>query len=520
MKKLLSLLLTLVLLIGLIPTASAASSQAQQAAEALYELGLFRGNGTLPDGSPNFALDQTPTRNQAVIMLVRLLGKEEEALAGNWDIPFTDVSKTSAAYPHIGYAYANGLTNGTSATTFGGGNPIRANQYITFVLRALGYESGKDFEVGTAWEFSDELGFTDGEYNAANAGAFLRGDVAKISKNALPVFLKNSDTRLIQRLVTDGAVSGTVATGYGFDAYGWLNDVHYLYDIRTFTLYAFMNYTGFDDNNGRKITGVRKQVLEDLHAMNLSISDPDYYSQKGVRDNRYEMALNCMGAAPNFSYVSTKNVDSKLRDLPEKLSEFYAAANIPALYEKYRPQYEEILDGYRAVGTNIVQMLSYFRLDETVSGEEFGIEVNLLNAFQRGSGLGTTDDHLGYSVIRTGPSNEINTLNICHEYAHGFVGDILDSLSSDMNALSHYYDPIVEKNGPYNTWVAVVNESFVRAFSTYFTEGYTRSLAIDEDERGFVMTSYIYDRIPEFETFDGDLKAFMQMLLSEYPSHQ
>ena len=51
-------------------------------------------------------------------MLVRLLGKEEEALAGNWDLPFTDVSKTSAAYPYIGYAYANGLTNGTSATTF------------------------------------------------------------------------------------------------------------------------------------------------------------------------------------------------------------------------------------------------------------------------------------------------------------------------------------------------------------------------------------------------------------------
>ncbi|MBR2481765.1 MAG: S-layer homology domain-containing protein, partial [Oscillospiraceae bacterium] len=212
MKKLFSLLLTLVLLCSLIPAASAASPEAQQAAEALYELGLFRGNGTLPDGSPNFALDQTPTRNQAVIMLVRLLGKEEEALAGTWDIPFTDVSKASAAYPYIGYAYANKLTNGTSATTFGGGNPIRANQYITFVLRAMGYESGKDFAVSTAWEFSDSLGITKGEYNAANAGSFLRSGIAEVSYGALSAKVSGTETTLLEKLKADGAVPETAVT--------------------------------------------------------------------------------------------------------------------------------------------------------------------------------------------------------------------------------------------------------------------------------------------------------------------
>ena len=40
------------------------------------------GTGTGADGAPVYELDRAPTRNEAVTMLVRLLGKEEEALDG------------------------------------------------------------------------------------------------------------------------------------------------------------------------------------------------------------------------------------------------------------------------------------------------------------------------------------------------------------------------------------------------------------------------------------------------------
>ena len=202
MKKLISLLLILTMLLCMAPAASAADAEATQAAETLYTLGLFRGTGTNADGTPIFDLDKTPTRNQAIIMLVRLLGKENEALAGTWEIPFTDV--TDAVRPYVGYAYANGLTNGYTATTYCGTNPIRANQYITFVLRALGYESGKDFEVGTAWTLSDALGITHGQYNASNAANFIRGDVTQISVSALPVQQKASTETLSGKLIREG----------------------------------------------------------------------------------------------------------------------------------------------------------------------------------------------------------------------------------------------------------------------------------------------------------------------------
>ena len=196
-KRLSCIILTLVMIISLVPFAAAASDEATEAAEALYELGLFKGTGTNPDGTPIFDLDKTPTRNQAIIMLVRLLGKEEEAKAGTWKIPFTDVSDSMK--PYIGYAYTNGLTNGTSATTYSGGNPIRANQYITFVLRSLGYTSGKDFAVSTAWEFSDKIGLTDERYNQST-NEFLRGDIALISYRALSINLKGTAVSLQQKL--------------------------------------------------------------------------------------------------------------------------------------------------------------------------------------------------------------------------------------------------------------------------------------------------------------------------------
>lgn len=184
MKRFLAIILSVTLLCTFVPAASAsvASVDAEHAAQSLYDLGLFQGTGNNADGTPNFDLDRTPTRAEAVTMLVRLLGKDAEAKAGTWETPFTDVADW--AKPYVGYAYTNGLTTGTSDTTFGGDATVNATQYLTFVLRALGYTSGTDFQWDSAWTKSDEIKLTDGRYNAGTA-SFTRGDVALISNNAL-----------------------------------------------------------------------------------------------------------------------------------------------------------------------------------------------------------------------------------------------------------------------------------------------------------------------------------------------
>lgn len=177
---------------------SAASQESLNAANELNALGLFGGVGTNDDGTINYDLDRAPTRNEAVTMLVRLLGKETEAKNGNWDIPFNDVADW--AKPYVGYAYNNGLASGTSSTTFEGNKTVSATQYLTFVLRALNYSSETDFEWDKAWILSDKIGLTDGRYTEANNSDFLRGDVAIISNNALKTSVNKEGLLLSQKI--------------------------------------------------------------------------------------------------------------------------------------------------------------------------------------------------------------------------------------------------------------------------------------------------------------------------------
>lgn len=195
-KRILASMLCLAMSLSLVTVGAFAADEATAAADALYELGLFSGTGTNEDGSPIYDLDRTPTRNEAVTMLVRLLGKEDEAKAGSWETPFTDVDEW--AKPYVGYAYANKLTTGTSDSTFGGTATVSPSQYLTFVLRALGYESGTDFQWDKAWKLSDELGITHGEYGPDSA--FSRGDVALISHGSLSAPLKEGGKTLIEEL--------------------------------------------------------------------------------------------------------------------------------------------------------------------------------------------------------------------------------------------------------------------------------------------------------------------------------
>ena len=223
MKKLLCPLFALLIVLSLSTAAFAADYSAEESANALYELGLFQGTGETANGKPIYSLDAAPTRAQAVTMLVRLLGKEAEAKAGTWTVPFSDLADW--ARPYVGYAYANGLTNGLSAERFGSDDKVTANQYLTFILRALGYSSERDFQWDKANAFSDSLGLTHGEYRASHS--FTRGDTARISFAALAQTRKGSEETLAAQLVRQGAVKAKTAAECGLvlaaDSGGFLN---------------------------------------------------------------------------------------------------------------------------------------------------------------------------------------------------------------------------------------------------------------------------------------------------------
>lgn len=268
------------------------SSEAIQAANALHDLGLFQGVGTNPDGTPDYDLERAPNRFEAVTMLVRLLGKEDEAKAGTWTTPFTDLADW--AKPYVGYAYANKLTNGISDRAFGGTATVTASQYLTFVLRALGYESGKDFQWDKAWELSDKLGFTKGQYNASSS--FTRGDVAIVSNNALSAKLKDGNYTLKETLDgktetspkgSDSQQASSDASAYAYTVSQDFSAVKNEYSSATLVRGYVCIFT---DLKGHQcvLTDVEYKIVSTYHRLTLRdltsgeiIREPkDYYQKK------------------------------------------------------------------------------------------------------------------------------------------------------------------------------------------------------------------------------------------------
>lgn len=212
MKRFLSFILALTLAASLVPSAFAASDEAVQAANALHTLGLFNGTGTDANGNPIYDLDRAPTREEAITMLIRLMGKESDAKGYNWEMPFTDVS--GWAKPYVGAAYSWGLTSGTSETTFGGKQKVSAMQYLTFVLRALDYEDGTDFQWDKAWKLSDKIALTSGQYTSDRS--ITRGDVVIISLKALSISNKYNWT-LLEQLLNEEIISQKMVKKSGID---------------------------------------------------------------------------------------------------------------------------------------------------------------------------------------------------------------------------------------------------------------------------------------------------------------
>ncbi|MCL1828182.1 MAG: hypothetical protein FWG32_01665 [Oscillospiraceae bacterium] len=177
------------------------------ASETLSEAGLFRGVGSNA-GVPDFALGRTLNRADGLVMLVRLMGAEDEALSGDHPCPFTDVPAWAA--PYAGYAFAAGWTKGVSEAPalFDPNASITAAQYLTFILRALGYEDGVDFAWESAAELTDKLGITGGA-----GGALTRGDMAVISLFALTTAVKGSGQTLLTGLLDAGVFDKLAGEG-------------------------------------------------------------------------------------------------------------------------------------------------------------------------------------------------------------------------------------------------------------------------------------------------------------------
>lgn len=199
MKRILPIVLAIILCL----TMTVSANEFEEEANILKSLGVFKGTDN------GFELDREPTRIEGLVMFVRLLGMESEALSGDYNHPFTDVPVWADGY--VGWAYESGYTKGVGEGKFGTGN-IQSKSYFTFILRALGYEDGTDFSWDMAIGKSEELGLiSQEELESYTSGVFTRGGVADISLKALKQSVKGQVSSLGFKLVNEGALDKSIA---------------------------------------------------------------------------------------------------------------------------------------------------------------------------------------------------------------------------------------------------------------------------------------------------------------------
>lgn len=142
---------------------------------------------TTGKSSTTFAPLDSCTRGEVATFLWRAMGKPEPKTTFN---PFTDVKESDYYYKPILWAVEQGITKGTSATTFSPAQKCSNAHILTFLFRAMGepFELGSGehewYEAATEWAKLEHL-LDNTSAESSLTGNCPRGDVVTFLYRAL-----------------------------------------------------------------------------------------------------------------------------------------------------------------------------------------------------------------------------------------------------------------------------------------------------------------------------------------------
>ena len=158
-----------------------AGSDYSEAITMLSDLGVIQGKD---DGK--YHPEDTITRAEACAMIARLMTGDPKVSQYVGAQSFSDVQKGSWKDSAIGYCYINGIVIGVGNNKFEPDRAITDAEFVTMVVRAMGYETA---DMKQKYPFSymsnaQAVGLLDGTNMVASTDA-LRGEDAQVIYNAL-----------------------------------------------------------------------------------------------------------------------------------------------------------------------------------------------------------------------------------------------------------------------------------------------------------------------------------------------
>ena len=182
-------------------------------ADGLTQMGLLKGTGAAYGSG--YELERQALRVEGLVMFIRLMGEENAALTSTAVNPFAD--SPSWADRYLAYAYEKGYTTGIGTNAagqlmFGPNNTISAGEYMTFVLRALGYSergTNPDFNWQNAMDAAVAYGvIRQSEAALLSGSSFCRAQVVYLSVCALSAPTKTGGI-LLDKTASNGGYDQT-----------------------------------------------------------------------------------------------------------------------------------------------------------------------------------------------------------------------------------------------------------------------------------------------------------------------
>lgn len=302
------------------------------------------------------------------------------------------------------------------------------------------------------------------------------------------------------------------------------------YDEGMFTVYAFINFTGFKDNNGMPFSSIRQNIRNDLEKMNLHLKDNQYYLNRGQEAFWYQGYLMVSNGPPLFEAVYFDQLDENQlnnmgflsevvrSDLRSCLAEFYEKADIASLYEKYRPDYEaEIARVRESTYEKIEYVYKVFHLDPKEARGKVVMDVNYLLEMGRAETWPDLPDYRrgGATWLQYGPNpmNQDDGSSAVHELMHTYVNPLLAKHKSKVN--NFVLSNGIKSAGPYSTH-QMVEEIFVRAIECLPAGRY-----VNYDTINFPRSKDIFDFFfSDFDPATENLETFILKALDAFTSQE
>ena len=159
--------------------------------------------GILDQSQLKYSQNSRPTRMDVACIFVRLLGEESELK--NTTIPFKDVKDNQSLY--VGYLYNEGYMRGISADMFGTDKPCGSKLYVYFLLQALGYKQGLDFEQVDSLKFAEGIGLISNlERDKLEKQEFTYEEMLLLTDKTLKQQYKESRESLLEKLEEKGSI--------------------------------------------------------------------------------------------------------------------------------------------------------------------------------------------------------------------------------------------------------------------------------------------------------------------------